>query len=89
MAAHAAYSLRLPSPVALPGDGLSVPRAMIDIRNSVYVGHLGPIPLYLHWSALFLCVLAWQWGMPSGFAIFSSKAWRAFSASSLSAPPTR
>ena len=34
---------------------------MIDIRNSVYVGHLGPIPLYLHWSALFLCFIAWRW----------------------------
>jgi Zn-dependent protease len=34
---------------------------MIDVRNSVYVGHLGPIPLYIHWSAFILCYFAWQW----------------------------
>jgi Zn-dependent protease len=34
---------------------------VIDPRNSLYVGHLGPIPLYLHWSFLILLLLAWQW----------------------------
>jgi len=35
---------------------------MLDRRNSVYVGNLGPVPLYLHWSFLFLLLLAWPGG---------------------------
>jgi len=37
------------------------PPAVIDYRNALYVGHLGPIPLYLHWTALLLVYMAWQW----------------------------
>ena len=35
---------------------------LIDKRQSVYIGNLGPIPLYLHWSFLFLLLMAWPGG---------------------------
>jgi stage IV sporulation protein FB len=27
----------------------------------LYLGHLGPIPLFVHWSALLLVLLCWMW----------------------------
>lgn len=37
-----------------------------------YLGHLGPIPLYLHWSALILAWMVWTWSGhgPLGWAGF-------------------
>ncbi len=35
---------------------------MIDRSKSVYVGNLGPIPLFLHWSFFILLYLAWPGG---------------------------
>jgi Zn-dependent protease len=34
----------------------------INRSQSVYVGHLGPVPLYLHWSFLILLYLVWPKG---------------------------
>lgn len=34
---------------------------MISPREGVYVGHLGPIPLYVHWSALLMVYMAFRW----------------------------
>jgi Zn-dependent protease len=34
---------------------------MISARESIYLGHLGPIPLYAHWSALFMVFMAFMW----------------------------
>jgi Zn-dependent protease len=34
---------------------------MISTRDAIYLGHLGPIPLYAHWSALLMLVLAFWW----------------------------
>lgn len=31
----------------------------------VYLGHLGPIPLYVHWSFLFLVLMAFGWAPPT------------------------
>lgn len=44
---------------------------MISPREGVYVGHLGPIPLYVHWTALFMVYMAFQWsgGMTSHFDV--------------------
>lgn len=39
----------------------------IDRRQSVYVGNLGPVPLYLHWSFLILIYLIWP--MRSGLGM--------------------
>lgn len=33
---------------------------MISPREGVYVGHLGPIPLYVHWTALFLVLMVFN-----------------------------
>jgi Zn-dependent protease len=33
---------------------------MLSPRESVYLGHLGPIPLYAHWSALFLVFMIYR-----------------------------
>jgi Zn-dependent protease len=33
---------------------------MISPRESLYLGHLGPIPLYVHWSALFLVMMLYN-----------------------------
>jgi len=30
-------------------------------NGRMYLGHLGPIPLFVHWSALVLVGLAWMW----------------------------
>jgi Zn-dependent protease len=38
---------------------------MISPREGIYVGHLGPIPLYVHWSALLLVYFAVQWANTS------------------------
>lgn len=40
-------------------------------NGRLYLGHLGPIPLFVHWSALLLVGLAWMWAPPSpaGFLI--------------------
>jgi Zn-dependent protease len=37
-----------------------------DRQNSLYVGNLGPIPLYIHWSFLFLLWMGYRWSVPSG-----------------------
>jgi Zn-dependent protease len=29
--------------------------------GSLYLGHLGPIPLYVHWTAIGLVVISWSW----------------------------
>jgi len=42
-------------------------RMFIDQRNSIYVGHLGPIPLFLHWSFAILLFNAYRWSSPGGF----------------------
>ena len=44
---------------------------MISPREGVYVGHLGPIPLYVHWTALFMVYMAFKWagGMTSHFDV--------------------
>jgi Zn-dependent protease len=34
-----------------------LPSAMISPRDGVYLGHLGPIPLYVHWSALVMVMM--------------------------------
>jgi Zn-dependent protease len=34
---------------------------MISPRESIYLGHLGPIPLYAHWSCLMMVYMAFQW----------------------------
>jgi Zn-dependent protease len=34
---------------------------MISPRESTYLGHLGPIPIYVHWSAIGMLVLAFMW----------------------------
>jgi Zn-dependent protease len=33
---------------------------MISARDSIYLGHLGPIPLYAHWSALMMVFMAYM-----------------------------
>jgi Zn-dependent protease len=33
------------------------------MRDSVYLGHLGPIPLYVHWTALMMVYMAYTWSM--------------------------
>ncbi len=38
----------------------------IDQRNSIYVGNLGPIPLFLHWSFIFLLFTAFRWSSGGG-----------------------
>jgi stage IV sporulation protein FB len=38
----------------------------IDQQESVYIGHVAAIPVYLHWSALFLLVMAWRWTPSTG-----------------------
>lgn len=40
--------------------------SMFDQRNSVYLGHLAAIPIYVHWSAFVLVLLAWQWSSGGG-----------------------
>lgn len=35
-------------------------------EGRLYLGHLGPIPLFLHWSALVMVALAWMWSHPLG-----------------------
>ena len=37
-------------------------------NGRLYLGHLGPIPLFVHWSALLMVVLAWLWSGPRGEA---------------------
>jgi Zn-dependent protease len=39
---------------------------MISPRESTYLGHLGPIPIYVHWSALGMLVLAFMWSQGGG-----------------------
>lgn len=34
-------------------------------EGRVYLGHLGPIPLYIHWSFLFLVLMAFNWSPPT------------------------
>lgn len=34
-----------------------------------YLGHLGPIPLYLHWSALILAWMVWTWSGNTAFGL--------------------
>lgn len=34
---------------------------MISPRESTYLGHLGPVPLYVHWSAIGMVVMAYMW----------------------------
>ena len=42
--------------------------AMISPRESHYLGHLGPVPLYVHWSAIGMLVMAFMWSQHgSGF----------------------
>ena len=43
-----------------------VPTAMISPRESHYLGHLGPVPLYVHWSAIGMVVMAFMWSQGSG-----------------------
>ena len=46
------------------------PRSMFSPRDGIYVGHLGPIPLYVHWSALIMVVMVSRWAnTPSGFDV--------------------
>jgi Zn-dependent protease len=60
MVAHAQANLKLraighgqpPAEPILP--------AMISPRESLYLGHLGPIPLYVHWSALFMVMMLYS-----------------------------
>lgn len=40
------------------GGGRSVP-GVISKDNAFYLGHLGPIPLYVHWSFLLLVYVLW------------------------------
>ena len=41
---------------------------MISPRESIYLGHLGPVPLYAHWSAVGMLVMAFMWSQRgSGF----------------------
>ena len=43
---------------------------MISPRDGIYVGHLGPIPLYVHWSALLMVYFVSRWATtPSGFDV--------------------
>jgi Zn-dependent protease len=35
-------------------------------QDSIYLGHLGPIPLYFRWSALFMVWMAYLWSSPGG-----------------------
>ncbi len=39
---------------------------MISSRDSTYLGHLGPIPIYVHWSALGMVLLAFLWSQSGG-----------------------
>lgn len=39
---------------------------MISPRDSHYLGHLGPVPLYVHWSAIGMVVMAFMWSQGSG-----------------------
>ena len=34
-------------------------------EGRVYLGHLGPIPLYVHWTFIFLIMMAFQWSPPT------------------------
>lgn len=34
-------------------------------EGRVYLGHLGPIPLYVHWTFIFLIIMAFQWSPPT------------------------
>ena len=34
-------------------------------EGRVYLGHLGPIPLYVHWTFIFLVLMAFQWSPPT------------------------
>jgi Zn-dependent protease len=45
---------------------------MLTPRESVYLCHLGAIPLYAHWTALFMVLMSWNWsdGDMSRFAIY-------------------
>jgi Zn-dependent protease len=37
-----------------------------SMRDSIYLGHLGPIPLYFRWSALLMVWMAYSWSSPGG-----------------------
>jgi Zn-dependent protease len=39
---------------------------MISPRESHYLGHLGPVPLYVHWSAIGMVVMAFMWSQGNG-----------------------
>jgi Zn-dependent protease len=39
---------------------------MISPRDSIYLGHLGPVPLYVHWSAIGMVVMAFMWSQGGG-----------------------
>lgn len=39
---------------------------MIDRSGAAYVGNLGPVPLYIHPSAMVLVFLAWMWAPTGG-----------------------
>ena len=38
-----------------------------DQRNTVYLGHLGAIPLFAHWSVLILLYTGYRWGVPNAY----------------------
>lgn len=43
---------------------------MVSPREGIYVGHLGPIPLYVHWSALIMVLMVSRWAStPTGFDV--------------------
>lgn len=41
---------------------------MLDRRESFYLGNLGPIPLYVHWSFIFLLFMVFQYSNGGGSA---------------------
>ena len=42
------------------------------MQNSLYIGHLGPIPIYIHWSAIFLVAMSWYWVGGPGASSFDA-----------------
>jgi Zn-dependent protease len=60
MVAHARAKLKLRANGHGQPPAEPILPAMISPRESVYLGHLGPIPLYVHWSVLFLVMMLYN-----------------------------
>ncbi len=49
-----------------PPPDLSFATMNSPLQDSIYLGHLGPIPLYFRWSALLMVWMAYAWSSPGG-----------------------